>query len=124
MRKMVQRSKFLFISLAVFFILHSNSNQQLYCLCTNLLECLSLGKEIIKPRYITNLQGFHDRTTKYKDEFYSDANFKADTMKLEVKNVQDEEKLKKEIHKLTLAEKIRQIIMLKKKTKEIHEGTL
>ena len=81
-----------------------------------------MGMEVIKPRYITNLQDFHDRTVKYKDEFNSDANIKADTMKLKKENLIEEEGLKIEIHKLTLAEKIRQIMMLKDKTKEIQNG--
>ena len=41
--------------------------------------------------------------------------FKVDTMKLTKKNLVEEDKLKKEIHKLTLVEKIRQVAQLKKK---------
>jgi len=88
------------------------------------LECLALGKDVIKPRYITKLQGFYDRTTKYEDEFNSDTNFIADAMKLVGESIQDEEELKKEIHKLTHAEKFCQILMLKKETKEIHKWKL
>ena len=48
--------------------------------------------------------------------------FKVDTMKLTKKNLVEEDKLKKEIHKLTLVEKIRQIAQLKKKTTDIQHS--
>ena len=48
--------------------------------------------------------------------------FKVDTMKLTKKNLVEEDKLKKEIHKLTLVEKIRQIAQLKKKTQDIQHS--
>ena len=80
-----------------------------------------MGAEVIKPRFITNLQGFNDRNY-YKDEYKSDANIKVDTMKLTKENLLEEDELKKEIHKLTLVEKIRQIAQLKKETKDIQHS--
>ena len=84
--------------------------------CTTLLECKAMGMSIFKPRYITNLQGFNDRTVKYKDEFKNNAQIKVETMKLKKKNMLEEDELKKQIHEFTLAEKIRQIAELKEKT--------
>ena len=84
--------------------------------CTTLLECTAMAMSIINPRYITNLQGFNDRTVKYKDEFKNNAQIKVETMKLKKKNMLEEDELKKQIHEFTLAEKIRQIAELKEKT--------
>ena len=102
-------------------LLNFSADKQVNCLCTNLLECLAMGAEVIKPRFITNLQGFNDRNY-YKDEYKSNANIKVDTMKLTMENLLEEDELKKEIHKLTLVEKIRQIAQLKKKTKDIQHS--
>ena len=104
-------------------LLNFSADKQVNCLCTNLLECLAMGAEVIKPRFITNLQGFNDRNY-YKDEYKSDANIKVDTMKLTKENLLEEDELKKEIHKLTLVEKIRQIAQVKKKTKDIQHSHL
>ena len=43
-------------------------------------------------------------------------------MKLTKENLLEEDELKKEIHRLTLVEKIRQIAQLKKKTKDIQQS--
>ena len=117
---MIRISKIL-ILISTLVLLNFNSDKQVNCLCTNLLECLAMGAEVIKPRFITNLQGFNDRNY-YKDEYKSDANIKVDTMKLTKENLLEEDELKKEIHKLTLVEKIRQIAQLKKKTKDIQHS--
>ena len=109
------------ILISTLVLLNFNSDKQVNCLCTNLLQCLAMGAEVIKPRFITNLQGFNDRNY-YKDEYKSDANIKVDTMKLTKENLLEEDELKKEIHKLTLVEKIRQIAQLKKKTKDIQHS--
>ena len=109
------------ILISTLILLNFNSGKQVNCLCTNLLQCLAMGAEVIKPRFITNLQGFNDRNY-YKDEYKSDANIKVDTMKLTKENLLEEDELKKEIHKLTLVEKIRQIAQIKKKTKDIQHS--
>ena len=109
------------ILISTLVLLNFSADKQTNCLCTNLLECLAMGAEVIKPRFITNLQGFNDRNY-YKDEYKSDANIKVDTMKLTKENLLEEDELKKEIHKLTLVEKIRQIAQLKKKTKDIQHS--
>ena len=75
-----------------------------------------MAMSIINPRYITNLQGFNDRTVKYKDEFKNNAQSKVETMKLKKKNMLEEDELKKQIHEFTLTEKIRQIAELKENT--------
>ena len=109
------------ILISTLVLLNFGTDKQVNCLCTNLLECLAMGAEVIKPRFITNLQGFNDRNY-YKDKYKSDANIKVDTMKLTKENLLEEDELKKEIHKLTLVEKIRQIAQLKKKTKDIQHS--
>ena len=111
------------ILISTLVLLNFSADKQVNCLCTNLLECLAMGAEVIKPRFITNLQGFGDRNY-YKDEYKSDANIKVDTMKLTKENLLEEDELKKEIHRLTLVEKIRQIAQLKKKTKDIQHSHL
>ena len=117
---MIRTSK-IAILISTLVLLNFNTDKQVNCLCTNLLQCLAMGAEVIKPRFITNLQGFNDRNY-YKDEYKSDANIKVDTMKLTKENLLEEDELKKEIHKLTLVEKIRQIAQLKKKTKDIQHS--
>ena len=119
---MIRTSK-IAILISTLVLLNFSADKQVNCLCTNLLECLAMGAEVIKPRFITNLQGFNDRNY-YKDEYKSDANIKVDTMKLTKENLLEEDELKKEIHKLTLVEKIRQIAQLKKKTKDIQHSHL
>ena len=109
------------ILISTLVLLNFSADKQVNCLCTNLLECLAMGAEVIKPRFITNLQGFNDRNY-YKDEYKSDANIKVSTMNLIKENLLEEDELKKEIHKLTLVEKIRQIAQLKKKTKDIQHS--
>ena len=109
------------ILISTLVLLNFSADKQVNCLCTNLLECLAMGAEVIKPRFITNLQGFYDRNY-YKDEYKSDANIKVSTMNLIKENLLEEDELKKEIHKLTLVEKIRQIAQLKKKTKDIQHS--
>ena len=84
--------------------------------CTTLLECTAMGMSIINPRYITNLQGFNDRTVQYTDEFKDNAQIKVETMKLKKENMLEEDELMKQIHILTLTKKIRQIAELKEKT--------
>lgn len=117
---MIRTSKIL-ILISTLVLLNFSADKQVNCLCTNLLQCLAMGAEVIKPRFITNLQGFNDRNY-YKDEYKSDANIKVETMKLTKENLLEEDELKKEIHKLTLVEKIRQIAQLKKKTKDIQHS--
>ena len=117
---MIRISKIV-ILISTLVLLNFSAEKQVNCLCTNLLQCLAMGAEVIKPRFITNLQGFNDRNY-YKDEYKSDANIKVDTMKLTKENLLEEDELKKEIHKLTLVEKIRQIAQLKKKTKDIQHS--
>ena len=117
---MIRTSK-IAILISTLVLLNFSADKQVNCLCTNLLQCLAMGAEVIKPRFITNLQGFNDRNY-YKDEYKSDANIKVDTMKLRKENLLEEDELKKEIHKLTLVEKIRQIAQLKKKTKDIQHS--
>ena len=117
---MIRTSK-IAILISTLVLLNFCADKQVDCLCTNLLECLAMGAEVIKPRFITNLQGFNDRNY-YKDEYKSDANIKVDTMKLTKENLLEEDELKKEIHKLTLVEKIRQIAQLKKKTNDIQHS--
>ena len=119
---MIRTSK-IAILISTLVLLNFSADKQVNCLCTNLLECLAMGAEVIKPRFITNLQGFNDRNY-YKDEYKSDANIKVETMKLTKENLLEEDELKKEIHKLTLVEKIRQIAQLKKKTKDIQHSHL
>ena len=109
------------ILISTLVLLNFSADKQVNCLCTNLLQCLAMGAEVIKPRFITNLQGFNDRNY-YKDEYKSDANIKVSTMNLIKENLLEEDELKKEIHKLTLVEKIRQIAQLKKKTKDIQHS--
>ena len=109
------------ILISTLVLLNFSADKHVNCLCTNLLECLAMGAEVIKPRFITNLQGFNDRNY-YKDEYKSDANIKVSTMNLIKENLLEEDELKKEIHKLTLVEKIRQIAQLKKKTKDIQHS--
>ena len=109
------------ILISTLVLLNFSADKQVNCLCTNLLECLAMGAEVIKPRFITNLQGFNDRNY-YKDEYKSDANIKVETMKLTKENLLEEDELKKEIHKLTLVEKIRHIAQLKKKTQDIQHS--
>jgi hypothetical protein len=109
------------ILISTLVLLNFSVDKQVNCLCTNLLQCLAMGAEVIKPRFITNLQGFNDRNY-YKDEYKSDANIKVSTMNLIKENLLEEDELKKEIHKLTLVEKIRQIAQLKKKTKDIQHS--
>ena len=82
--------------------------------CATLLECKAMAMSLYNPRFITNLQGFYDRTV--KDEFKNNAQSKVETMKLKKKNMLEEDELKKQIHEFTLTEKIRQIAELKKKT--------
>ena len=118
--EMICTSKIL-ILISTLVLLNFSADKQVNCLCTNLLQCLAMGAEVIKPRFITNLQGFNDRNY-YKDEYKSDANIKVETMKLTKENLLEEDELKKEIHKLTLVEKIRQIAQLKKKTKDIQHS--
>ena len=117
---MIRTSK-IAILISTLVLLNFSADKQVNCLCTNLLECLAMGAEVVKPRFITNLQGFNDRNY-YKDEYKSDANIKVDTMKLTKENLLEEDELKKEIHKLTLVEKIRQIAQLKKKTSDIQHS--
>ena len=119
---MIRISKIV-ILISTLVLLNFSTDKQVDCLCTNLLQCLAMGAEVIKPRFITNLQGFNDRNY-YKDKYKSDANIKVDTMKLTKENLLEEDELKKEIHKLTLVEKIRQIAQLKKKTKDIQHSHL
>ena len=109
------------ILISTLVLLNFSADKQVNCLCTNLLQCLAMGAEVIKPRFITNLQGFNDRNY-YKDEYKSDANIKVSTMNLIKENLLEEDELKKEIHKLTLVEKIRQIAQLKEKTKDIQHS--
>jgi hypothetical protein len=109
------------ILISTLVLLNFSADKQVNCLCTNLLQCLAMGAEVVKPRFITNLQGFNDRNY-YKDEYKSDANIKVSTMNLIKENLLEEDELKKEIHKLTLVEKIRQIAQLKKKTKDIQHS--
>ena len=109
------------ILISTLVLLNFSADKQVNCLCTNLLQCLAMAAEVIKPRFITNIQGFNDRNY-YKDEYKSDANIKVSTMNLIKENLLEEDELKKEIHKLTLVEKIRQIAQLKKKTKDIQHS--
>ena len=63
------------ILISTLVLLNFSADKQVNCLCTNLLQCLAMGAEVIKPRFITNIQGFNDRNY-YKDEYKSDANIK------------------------------------------------
>ncbi len=93
---------------------HKVSKRPKRGICINFVECMAMGISIINPRYITNLQGLHDRAVDHHEEYKEDYEKQAELGKKTIENFKNKNRLRIKLHELEMRSKRQRIAKLKR----------